>query len=218
MCTYLSRNVSAERRPCPPPPHSAMDDYPHPAPHHALNTPTTAGRTVRLCSRYPTFVSTATVFASRPSPSPPCPPAGCWNNASCTYGSNFSPTAGAISTTPWRAKIFISCVRVIARPEWSARRLASAAASVSAGTLSVAWPRMSATSNRSLTNACTLKMRASSSWRCMRARTFSVSASARWYLSCGDGGRRGSRRGQRGTRDRSLRIDREKMSTVILYY
>lgn len=151
-------------------------------PHHhqesrifySFTTPTRAGLSVLPCSLYPTFSTTATVPFSLSGK-------GIWNNASWLCGSNFS-SSGYTFSKPFFLKTFCNWASVIRSPSYKFFRWVFLSIS-SLGTVSVAFPNMSATSSRSLEKAWIPNSLASSTCFLLRDSMFSLSARERLYLS-----------------------------------
>lgn len=106
-----------------------------------------------------------------------------WNNASCRFGLNFS-FSGFTCSRPCRLNTCINDPLVIVRPSYRFFKCWFWSVSSSFGTASVAWPRISATSSKSLQKCWMPKIFASSICLVNRFRRFSLSASDRLYLSC----------------------------------
>lgn len=127
-------------------------------------TPTWAARMTRSFNLNPRFVQTFTV--------PDCLPGiGTRNMASCTFGSNFSPSAGSIRARLLRSKIFNRHFSVMTRPLYIEVSFSStsfgdsccwAAESFDGSVLTTARFKMSATSRRSLQKPWIPKVLASS--------------------------------------------------------
>lgn len=106
-----------------------------------------------------------------------------WNSASCIFGSNLVFN-GSMVSSPCRLNVCCSEFFVRTKPSYKFFKCGFLSLIWSFGTATVACPRVSATSNKSLQNDWIPNILAS--WICFvkRWRTFSPSANARLYLSC----------------------------------